>query len=130
MRPERPLGAPVKPAWRLFVARTCAPSQVDVAFEHKRSKSSHRKPKPLSPAPRRTTMNRSFNTRNTLSRIAEIATVAVMIGMSAIPAAMAYNAQAIETVAITRLPRVIVTAAGAQEVTLFETVVVNAKRAS
>ncbi len=73
-------------------------------------------------------MTNTFSTRSALSRLAEIATVAVMIGMSAVPAAMAYNAHAIETVAVTRLPRVIVTAAGAQEVTPFETIYVMGKR--
>ena len=75
-------------------------------------------------------MTNTFNTRNTLSRLASVATLAVMLGMSAIPAAMAYNASPGEQQEITRLPRVIVTAAGAQEVTQFETVYVTGKRAS
>ena len=74
-------------------------------------------------------MTNTFNTRSTLSRIAEIATLTVMVGMSAVPAAMAYNANTLEEITVTRLPRVIVTAAGAQEVTQFETVYVTGKRA-
>jgi hypothetical protein len=75
-------------------------------------------------------MTNAFNTRSTLSRFASVATLAVMIGMSAIPAAMAYNAGSVETQDITRLPTVVVTASGAQEVTQFETVYVTGKRAS
>jgi hypothetical protein len=75
-------------------------------------------------------MTNAFNTRSTLNRLASVATLAVMVGMSFIPAAMAFHADSIETVSVTRLPRVIVTAAGAQEVTQFETVYVTGKRAS
>ena len=74
-------------------------------------------------------MTNAFNTRSNLSRFASVATLAVMLGMSAIPAAMAYNASTAEAPEITRLPTVVVTASGAQEVTQFETVYVTGKRA-
>jgi hypothetical protein len=74
-------------------------------------------------------MTNAFNTRSTLTRIATGATFAVMIGMSLLPAAMAYNASTSEAPEITRLPTVVVTASGAQEVTQFETVYVTGKRA-
>ncbi len=75
-------------------------------------------------------MINSFNTRSTLSRMTEVATLAVMVGMSLVPAAMAYNSTPVEAQEITRLPTVVVTAKGAQEATQFETVYVIGKRAS
>jgi hypothetical protein len=72
----------------------------------------------------------TFNTRSTLSHMAEVATLAVMVGMSLVPAAMAYNSASVEAQEMTRLPTVIVTAKGAQEATQFETVYVIGKRAS
>jgi hypothetical protein len=85
--------------------------------------------KPLKPAPRRTDMTTTFNTRSALTRITEIATVSLMVGMSLLPVAMAHNPASAEEANITRLPTVVVTAAGAQEVTQFETVYVTGKRA-
>jgi hypothetical protein len=73
-------------------------------------------------------MNTAFNTRSTLSRIGEIATLTVMIGMGLVPAAMAFNSAPAEAQDITRLPTVVVTATGTQEVTKFETVYVTGKR--
>jgi hypothetical protein len=74
-------------------------------------------------------MTTAFNTRSTLTRITEIATVSLMVGMSLLPVAMAHNPASAEEASITRLPTVVVTAAGAQEVTQFETVYVTGKRA-
>ncbi len=73
-------------------------------------------------------MTTSFNPRSNLNRFTEIATVSLMLGLSLLPVAMAHNPASHEEVAITRLPTVIVTAAGAQEVTQFETVYVTGKR--
>lgn len=74
-------------------------------------------------------MTTAFNTRSTLNRFTEVATVGLMLGLSLLPVAMAHNPASSEEANITRLPTVVVTAAGAQEVTQFETVYVTGKRA-
>jgi hypothetical protein len=73
-------------------------------------------------------MTTAFNTRSALNRITEIVTVSLMVGMSLLPVAMAHNPASAEEANITRLPTVVVTAAGALEVTQFETVYVTGKR--
>ncbi len=73
-------------------------------------------------------MTTTFNTRSSLSRIAEIATFVVMVGLSATPAAMALDRHTNRSAEVSSLPTVIVTAEGATEVTRFETIYVTGKR--